>query len=40
MRTVIGTFCLGSICIVLLLAWELVCLPKRGLELLLWGGCS
>jgi hypothetical protein len=37
MRHVIATFCIGFVCILLLLAWELVQLPARGLGFLLWG---
>ena len=38
MRHTVGTICIGSLCLLLLLAWEAVRLPKRGLERLLWGG--
>ena len=38
MRHTIGIICVGSACLLLLLTWELIRLPKRGLELLLWGG--
>lgn len=38
MRDTIFTPVVGFLCLLLLLAWEVVRLPKRGLEWLLWGG--
>ena len=38
MRYALWTFFIGVLCVLLLLAWEMVLLPKRGLESLLWGG--
>ena len=38
MRHTVGVYFIGSLCILSLLTWELVRLPARGLERLLWGG--